>query len=69
MSFVSKYYDLIGVNRNSSGDMTKALINLTKYLKNESSSKHVLIFPQGTISDIHNNSIEEYIMVYLVCNI
>lgn len=58
MSFVSKYYDLIGVNRNSSGDMTNALINLTKYLKNETSPKHVLIFPQGTISDINNNSID-----------
>jgi 1-acyl-sn-glycerol-3-phosphate acyltransferase len=58
MSFVSKYYDLVGVNRNSSGDMTNALINLTKYLKNVSSSRHVLIFPQGTISDINNNSID-----------
>jgi 1-acyl-sn-glycerol-3-phosphate acyltransferase len=58
MSFVSKYYDLIGVNRNSSGDMTKALINLSKYLKNASSPKHVLIFPQGTISDINNNNID-----------
>lgn len=58
MSFVSKYYDLIGVNRNSSGDMTKALINLTKYLKNVTTPKHVLIFPQGTISDINNNSID-----------
>lgn len=58
MSFVSKYYDLIGVNRKSSGDMTKALINLTKYLKNDTSPKHVLIFPQGTISDINNNSID-----------
>lgn len=58
MSFVSRYYDLIGVNRNSSGDMTKALINLTKYLKSEASPKHVLIFPQGTISDINHNSID-----------
>lgn len=58
MSFLSKYYDLIGVNRNSSGDMTKALISLTKYLKNAASPKHVLIFPQGTISDINNNSID-----------
>ncbi len=58
MSFVTRYYDLIGVNRNSSGDMAKALINLSKYLKNASSPKHVLIFPQGTISDINNNSIE-----------
>lgn len=58
MSFVSKYYDLIGVNRKSSGDMTKSLINLTKYLKNDSSPKHVLIFPQGTISDINHNSID-----------
>lgn len=58
MSFVSKYYELIGVNRNSSGDMTKALIDLTKYLKNAASPKHVLIFPQGTISDINRNSID-----------
>lgn len=58
MSFVTKYYDLIGVNRNSSTDMTKALIDLTKYLKNAASPKHVLIFPQGTISDINNNSID-----------
>ena len=58
MSFVSKHYDLVGVDRKSSGDMTKALINLSKYLKNESSPKHVLIFPQGTISDINSNSID-----------
>ncbi len=58
MSFVLNYYDLIGVNRNSSGDMTKALINLNKYFKNVTSPKHVLIFPQGTISDINNNSID-----------
>jgi len=58
MSFVKNYYDIIGVNRNSSGDMTKALINLHKYLKNETSPKHVLIFPQGTISDINNNGID-----------
>jgi 1-acyl-sn-glycerol-3-phosphate acyltransferase len=58
MSFVLNYYDLVGVNRNSTGDMTKALINLTKYLKSETSPKHVLIFPQGTISDINNNSID-----------
>lgn len=58
MSFVLNYYDIIGVNRNSSGDMTKALINLHKYLKNETSPKHVLIFPQGTISDINNNGID-----------
>lgn len=58
MSFVSKYYDLIGVNRNSSGDMTKALMNLHKYLKNSPSPKHILIFPQGTISDINKNSVD-----------
>jgi hypothetical protein len=58
MSFVSNYYDVIGVDRKSSGDMTKALIDLTKYLKNESSPKHILLFPQGTISDINHNSID-----------
>ncbi len=58
MSFVSKYYDLIGVDRTSTGDMTKALIDLTKYLRNTTSPKHILIFPQGTISDINNNSID-----------
>lgn len=58
MSFVSKHYDLIGVDRKSSGDMTKTLIDLTKYLKNESTPKHVLIFPQGTISDVNHNSID-----------
>ncbi|WFR59485.1 lysophospholipid acyltransferase family protein [Anaerocolumna sp. AGMB13025] len=58
MSFVLNFYDLLGVDRNSSGDMTKALIILSKYLKNITSPKHVLIFPQGTISDINNNSID-----------
>lgn len=58
MSFVSKYYDLIGVDRTSTGDMTKALIDLTKYLRNTTSPKHILVFPQGTISDINNNSID-----------
>ena len=58
MSFLAKYYDLIGVDRNSTVDMTKALINLTKHLKYSTSPKHVLLFPQGTISDINNNSID-----------
>lgn len=56
MSFVSRHYDIIGVDRTSSGDMTKALIELSRYLKNTPSPKHVLIFPQGTISDINKNS-------------
>lgn len=58
MSFVSKYYNLLGVDRKSSSDMTKSLMDLTKYLKNTASPKHVLIFPQGTISDINHNSID-----------
>ena len=58
MAFVSKHYNLIGEDRTSAGDMTKALIELTKYLKDTASPKHVLIFPQGTISDINNNSID-----------
>jgi 1-acyl-sn-glycerol-3-phosphate acyltransferase len=58
MSFLSKYYDLIGVDRKSHGDMTKALLDLSKYLKKAPSPKHVLIFPQGTISDINSNSID-----------
>ena len=58
MSFVFKYYDLIGVDRKSSGDMTKVLIDLSRYLKNKETPKHVLIFPQGTISDINHNSID-----------
>ena len=56
MAFVAKHYDLLGVDRKSTGDMTKALIDLSRYLKNASSPKHVLIFPQGTISDINCNS-------------
>ncbi len=58
MSFVSRHYDLVGVDRNSTGDMTKALMNLTKYLKSDLSTKHILIFPQGTISDINHNSVD-----------
>jgi 1-acyl-sn-glycerol-3-phosphate acyltransferase len=58
MSFISKYYNLTGVDRKSSGDMTKALIDLTKYLNNVASPKHILLFPQGTISDINNNSVD-----------
>jgi 1-acyl-sn-glycerol-3-phosphate acyltransferase len=58
MSFIFQYYDLIGVDRKSSGDMTKVLIDLSRYLKNTSSPKHVLIFPQGTISDINYNSVD-----------
>lgn len=58
MSFISKHYDLIGVDRKSPGDMTKVLIDLSRYLKNVSSPKHVLIFPQGTISDINHNSVD-----------
>ncbi len=58
MSFISKHYDLVGVDRRSTGDMTKALIDLSRYLKNGLTPKHVLIFPQGTISDINYNSID-----------
>lgn len=58
MSFMSKYYDVIGVDRKSSGDMTKALMDLTKYLKKDGAAKHILLFPQGTISDINYNSID-----------
>ncbi len=58
MAFVSKYYDLIGVDRKSPGDMTKVLIDLSRYLRNVASPKHVLIFPQGTISDINYNSVD-----------
>ncbi len=58
MAFISKYYDLIGVDRKSPGDMTKVLINLSRYLRNVASPKHVLIFPQGTISDINYNSVD-----------
>ncbi len=58
MSFVSRHYDLIGVDRRSSGDMTKALMDLYKYLNSPTVPKHVLIFPQGTISDINKNSVD-----------
>lgn len=56
--FLSLHYDLIGIDRESKINQARALVGLIKYLALPGETRHVLIFPQGTISDINNNSVE-----------
>ncbi len=58
MEFLSIHYDLIGIDRDSKVNQARALVALIQYLRSPSQARHVLIFPQGTISDINRNSIE-----------
>jgi len=69
MDFLKIHYDIEGIYRaseiekltgdekkNASAHNFKLFKNLTKYLKNTEENHHLLIFPQGTISDINKNS-------------
>ena len=69
MDFLKLHYDIVGVYRNFEIDKLndderkiakKHNFNLfrdiSKYLKDTSEVHHLLIFPQGTISDINRNS-------------
>lgn len=68
MDFVRLHYDIVGIYRESEIEQMapeakrvakehnyKATIEAVKYLKNADEPRHLLIFPQGTISDINNN--------------
>lgn len=58
MGFLGLHYNLVGIDRTSKVSQARALVDLTKHLKNTQGAHHALIFPQGTISDINKNSIE-----------
>lgn len=58
MSFLSLHYQLIGIDRTSKSSQARALVELIKHLSVPQKVGHGLIFPQGTISNINNNSIE-----------
>lgn len=71
MDFLKLHYDIVGIYRDFEiarlhGDERKAAeehnirINMDayRYLKNTGEAHHLLIFPQGTISDINKNSEE-----------
>ena len=71
MDFLKLHYDIVGIYRDSEiekldGEEKKAAkehnikinINSYKYLKDTNEAHHLLIFPQGTISDINKNSKE-----------
>ncbi|MDL2220108.1 1-acyl-sn-glycerol-3-phosphate acyltransferase [Eubacteriales bacterium OttesenSCG-928-N14] len=58
MRFLGQHYDLIGIDRSSKINQARALVGLVKYLNAATTARHVLIFPQGTISDINKNSLE-----------
>jgi hypothetical protein len=71
MGFLRLHYDIIGIYRdcdiNALDDGKKkearkhnydVTIDALKYLKGAGKGRHLLIFPQGTISDVNNNSKE-----------
>ena len=71
MDFLSLHYDIVGIYRDCDIDILNdgekkaarqhnynVTINALKYLKGADKGRHLLIFPQGTISDINNNSEE-----------
>ena len=71
MSFLKLHYDIVGVYRNSEINILsdddrklakahnfKLFREINSYLKDTSEARHLLLFPQGTISDINNNSSE-----------
>jgi 1-acyl-sn-glycerol-3-phosphate acyltransferase len=65
MEFFNLHYNIVGVYRDSDEQTSetrehnfKLFQSLTRYLKNKDGAQHLLIFPQGTISDINKNSKE-----------
>jgi len=69
MDFLGQHYDVAGIYRDyeisemSQEKQAEArkhnyqiTIDTLKYLKNDDTPRHLLIFPQGTISDINKNS-------------
>jgi len=71
MDFLKLHYDIVGIFRSSEIDRLseseskaakehnfQVLRDISNYLKDTSEVHHLLIFPQGTISDINKNSKE-----------
>jgi len=71
MDFCKLHYDVVGVYRDpeiAKMDDTEKLaanehnckitMDSLRYLKDTSNARHVLIFPQGTISDVNKNGLE-----------
>jgi 1-acyl-sn-glycerol-3-phosphate acyltransferase len=70
MGFCKLHYDIVGVYRDpeiarmTDGEKTaanehncKITMDTLKYMKDTGSARHLLIFPQGTISDINKNGL------------
>jgi hypothetical protein len=71
MDFLGLHYNIVGIYRDFEIDNLepgkkkaaeehnmKTNLNSYRYLKDKSEARHLLIFPQGTISDINKNSRE-----------
>jgi len=58
MSIAGLHYDLVGIDRDSKTNQAKALLQLIKHLHGKTPTRHIVIFPQGTISDINKNSVD-----------
>ena len=71
MDFLELHYNIVGIYRESEIENLdteakkaakehnyKVTVDAVKYLKNTDEARHLLIFPQGTISDINRNSKE-----------
>ena len=69
MDFLEKHYDIVGIYRDSEIEQLspedkkaardhnyRVTIEALKYLKDGDKARHLLIFPQGTISDINANT-------------
>ena len=77
MGFLSQHYDVAGIYRDYEINQMdekeqaaarkhnyKITFDTLKYLKNTDAPRHLLIFPQGTISDINKNSKERINLGY-----
>lgn len=58
MGFLGPHYTLLGIDRDSKVSQARALVEIIKHLKAPGEARHALIFPQGTISDLNENSLE-----------
>lgn len=58
MQFLSLNYNLVGIDRDSKVSQARALVELIKHVTSPLQANHALIFPQGTISDVNNNSVD-----------
>lgn len=56
--FLGLHYDLCGLERSSIQSLRTLLKDSVSYFNDSDDNKHYLVFSQGTISDINNNSLE-----------